>query len=232
MADIWQAYGLSAGYIRSDEADILHRQRCRGFRSAASGHLTGLAVGLRDQEPGIVLISIISAGSILYLVILTVQPYRYLIYIFPLMYLLILIPKQLRPIGYLFVALVLVASLHAFYKGFEREPISEYYLYLNENEISLPETNPLLISQAPRHPYFFLDKARTFRGDLTVDNVTSDKSVFILGNEEVVAATLNDISELTNTVGYTYETRSLTPGYQDVKGNTLIQVHGFAPSTN
>ena len=188
--------------------------------------LLALLNGLRRREAGILFIAVSCGAAFAFLAVLPFGTHRYLMYILPLMFLLILLPVQLRPIAYMFAGLILASSLVTYATGFDRVPASKFLLYLYEHRISLPSEDPLLVSQHSRHPYFFLD-ARTFRGELTWDLISSYGEMFVLGNTEYVSERLEEIEGLAEAADVTFTRRTLTPGYQGEEGHAILQLYDF-----
>ena len=187
-----------------------------------------LVQGFRKREPGILFIGLSCAGALLYLVFLSVGTHRYLVYVFPLLYLLVLVPERMRAIAYMFVAVVVVSSVVTFVDGFDRVAESRFWLYLNQQSVSLPSDNPLLISERSRHPYFFLS-TRSYRGDLTWERISSHGSVFLLGDGKFVSSRLSEVKELAEAANSTFRRQNLTAGYQDEEGHVLLQIDDFSP---
>jgi hypothetical protein len=192
--------------------------------------LVALIVGLRDREPGILFVGLSCAAAFMYVAVLPSQTSRYLVYVFPLMFLLLLLWRPLRPIGYMFAGLVIASSFVTFATGFDRSNESNFWLHIYEENISLPAEDPLLVTNRNRHPYFFLD-TRTYRGDLTWDLVTSRGQLFVLGDEEYVATRIDELDRLAAGHNVTYSRETLTPGYSDGDGHTLIRLYDFRTGT-
>ncbi len=188
--------------------------------------LVALIVGLRGREPGILFVGLSCAAAFLYVAILPSQTSRYLVYIFPLMFLLLLRWRPLRPIGYMFAGLVIASSFVTFATGHDRGNESKLWLHLYEGDISLPAEDPLLVTDRNRHPYFFLD-TRTYRGDLSWELVTSRGQLFVLGDEEYIATRIDELDGLAAEHNATYSRETLTPGYSDEDGHALIRLYDF-----
>jgi len=199
------------------------------YTTFALALVLALISGLRERRTGILFVSSSCSVAILFMTILPARPARYLVYVFPFLYLLILLPGQMRPIGYMFVALVLVSSLGTFFLlGFPREPASRFWLYLHEQHVTLPDEDPLLISESSRHSYFFLE-ARTFQDELTWDLVDSHHGLYLIGSDEFVTARLTEIESMAEEADFAFKRRNLTPGYQGEEGHVLLQLYDLAP---
>lgn len=185
-----------------------------------------LLYGVRRREPGVLFIALSCSAAFAFLAVLPFGGHRLLMYILPLMFLLILLPVRFRPIAYMFVGLILASSLVTFATGFDRVPASKFFLYLYEHRVSLPADDPLLVSQRSRHPYFFLS-SRTYRGELTWDLIRSHGDMFVLGDGEYVSERLEEIEDIAKAADVTFKRRTLTPGYEDEEGHTLLQLYDF-----
>ena len=186
-----------------------------------------LVSGLHRREAAVLFMALSCAAALVFVTLLDFQSHRLLIYVFPILFILIILRVFTRPFGYIFVALVLASSLLTFYRGFDREPASEFWLYVHENKVSLPDSEPLLISEHSRHPYFFLS-ARTYRGELTLELISSRESLFLIGDRSFVDARLSEIGAMSAESGYSFKLRSLTPGYQDEEGHALLELYDFS----
>ena len=138
----------------------------------------GLALvrGYLRREPGVVFVALSCVAAMVFLAALLaalpIGTQRLLVYIFPLLYLLVLMANRLRVIGYLFAALVVGSTLITFVTGFERSPSQAFWLHVRQQEISLSSDEPMVLSNRARFPYLFLG-ARAFRERLTWDKVVS-----------------------------------------------------------
>jgi hypothetical protein len=200
-----------------------------GLRANVMYGVFGLAVllalicGLRERKPGLVFVCVSCVAGLGWTAGLLWQSYRYLVYVFPLLYLLLLLPRGTRSIGYLFVAVVLVSSfINLGMVGFPREPESRFWLHLHEQGIKLDE-DALLVSEKPRHPYFFLD-ARAFQRELALELLRTRGDAFILGSEKWRA---KHVYRLESWLGTECAQASLTPRYRDEEGHALVRLTCF-----
>lgn len=191
--------------------------------------------GLRQREVDILFISLICAVSIVAIIVFVyVDPItvRYVIYLFPFLYLLILSPVKLRPIGYMFISLVLALSLAKFRLAFDTPAptYAEFWQYIHEQQVTLPAENPLLISEEPSLPYLLL-RARSFEGEVTWDLIMTHQTLFLVGSDNFVSTYLTTVERLAETSGFTYKSRNLTADYSDDEGTVLLQLYDFAPES-
>ena len=189
-----------------------------------------LGLGLRRKEAGLLFIALCCATGLLYVSALPFTDHalgnnRYLLYIFPFMYLLVLIPRRIRVVGYLFVAVTVFSSLWTFVDGPKRSPASNFLLYVHTQGVTLPEDRHLLISRWPRLPYVYLRGARTFKGKVTRDRLLSVDSVYLIGDRQFVSDRLSTIDSLVEGSDQTYGRRSLTPDYRDSRGHVLLEIY-------
>jgi len=166
---------------------------------------------------------------------------RYIWYIFPFIYLIILSLKRIRWVGYAFVLLVFLQSVQEFYIGFPRGPESKFWLHVYNHKISLPE-NALLSTHRRRHPYFILG-TRTYLGndnreairerfeapgifmpELTLDLIKDNGSLFVLGNSTYIDSTLFQVNEIAISNGYELRSTPLTPDLDEFEGWGLFNI--------
>ena len=190
--------------------------------------LVALIQGLRKREAGALFIALSCSAAILFVAFFIYQTHRLAVYVFPFLYLFLLRPSQMRPIGYMFVALVLISSLGSLAIGFNRVPASQYWLYLHQQHVTLPDDEPLLISQSPRHSYFILG-TRAFRDELTWDVIVAQDGLFLLGDERFVSTRLVKIGDMAESAHFMFERRNLTPDYHGAEGHVLLHLYDLAP---
>jgi hypothetical protein len=190
-----------------------------------------LVQGFLRRDAGLLLVALSTLAAMAYVALLTAQSYRYLVYVFPFLYLLILLQRQLRTIGYLFVIVVLLSSVATFVTGFPRVPGSRFWLHVHAEQVKIQTAQPLLLAENPRHAYFFLG-ARAFQGVLTWDGLTSHGGVFVQGDAAFVAERIESVEGLAAAAGTRFNQRTLTPGYQDEDGNTLVELYDFEPASD
>jgi hypothetical protein len=166
---------------------------------------------------------------------------RYIWYIFPFIYLIILSINKTRLVGYGFILLVFLQSLNHFFNGFSRGPESKFWLYVYEENISLPE-NALLSSHNRRHPYFFLD-TRNYLGDesweiiskkisapskfmpeLTIDLIIDNNLLFVMGDSTYIDSTFSQVNEMAASSGYRVERTLVTPDLNEFEGWGLVEL--------
>ena len=186
--------------------------------------------GLKRREPAIVFTALSCSAAITFVVCFYFQSHRFLVHVFPFLYLLILIPGAMRPIGYMLVAVVLVSSFSTYSHGFHRSPCSSFWLHIHNRKIALAGRAPLLLSERPRHSYFFLG-CRSFRKELIWDDFLARDSVFILGTGRFVSDEVAKIRRMRDAMDSQamLKIRSLTAGYKDELGHELIQLYDFGP---
>ena len=167
---------------------------------------------------------------------------RVIWYTFPFIFLILMDLKRMRLVGYTFGLLVLLRSLLQFNIGFEeRGPSSKLFLYIYEQNISLPE-NALLSSYQRRHPYFIL-KTRNYLGNdswekileqieapgkfmpkLNWDLINEHGSLYVLGDSTYIDSTLSQVSEIAHVMKYTPEKNLLTPALDEFEGWGLVEL--------
>ncbi len=166
---------------------------------------------------------------------------RYIWYIFPFIYLIILSLKRIRWVGYAFVLLVFLQSVQEFYIGFPRGPESKFWLHVYNHKISLPE-NALLSSYRRRHPYFFL-KTRNYLGNdswgkiheqieapgkfmpkLNWNLINDHGSLYVMGDSTYIDSTFSQVSELARVMNYIPTKKLLTPVLDEFDGWGLVEI--------
>ena len=164
---------------------------------------------------------------------MTFQNARVIWYTFPFIYLILLNLKKIRFIGYAFILLVFVQSLHQFYTGFRKGPGSLFWLYIYENSIALSQDDNLLVARSGRHPYFFLN-TRTYDTtpgnnqiiipkELNWDLIENRGSIYIVGDSIYIASVSPQIYEMASTNSYELESTPLTPDLDEFEGWALVE---------
>ena len=167
------------------------------------------------------------------------QNARLIWYTFPFFYLIILTLKRVRYVGLIFVLLIYLQSFQQFYIGIARVPESKLFLYMYENNISLPINNPLLLTSKARHAYFLLntrsyrvsdasdgilDGKIVFPVNFNWDLIVIRKTLFILGDREFINSAYSQIHDMAISNGYTLESHPLTPYLDEFEGWALAQI--------
>jgi hypothetical protein len=194
-----------------------------------------LFIGLRRRDVRLLFISLLCVMSILFLTLVTVTSgdkfvQRYIIYIIPFLYLLILLPVRIRPVGYLFVTLMLLYALAKVRFAFDvpQPTHSQYWLYLHEQRVTLPAEAPLLISEEASSTYFLFGIGAS-RETLTWDAIMQHRRVYLVGSDKLVSPALTTVEQLAKANGYTFKQRNLTPDYQNEAGYALLELYDFTP---
>ncbi len=169
---------------------------------------------VRKKDHDLLLISLICCSALLWITIFGYGRARYILYIYPFMYLLMLVQSRTRLIGFFFVFLVLLSSVYKLARPFDRPPASKITFYLHENNVSLPSKNPLLLSTFERHPYFFLNSS-TYSGKLDFNIILDREEIFLLGDKKYLDKKISMITSLAKDNSYAFESASLIPNYDE-----------------
>lgn len=190
-----------------------------------------LIKGLRQRQIGMLFISLTCLVSILGVIAFVAPLPRYLSYLFPFLYLLILLSIRMRLIGYIFIASVFALSLAKlrFVNDVPKPNHDGFWLYLYEKRISLDSKDPVFLSDEPGSTYLIF-RVRSFVGELNWEQIMNHQSVFLCGSEASKSFYLTKIQHLVDTANFTFKTRDLTPDYQDEKGRKLLELYDFLPS--
>jgi len=160
---------------------------------------------------------------------------RVIFYTFPFIYLLLLGHRKTRFIAYVFVLLVFLQSFQTFFQGFRRMPGSKLFLHIYENNISLPDYNPLLLTSEAAHTYYFLN-VRAFKSKLNSDgivripdelnwvSVENKKIIYVLGDSNYVNSAYSQVQEMAASNGYKIQTKPLTPDLDEFEGWALVEM--------
>ena len=160
-------------------------------------------------------------------------------YTFPFIYLTLLSIKRIRLIGYAFVVLVFFQSFQQFYIGFLRGPVSQLFLHIYENRISLPHDDPLLLTWKARHSYFLfgtrsyrvaddddgaLDGHITFPKKLNWDLIKERGSLYVLGDSTYTNSAFSQVEDMAISNGYDLESVPLTPDLDEFESWGLVEL--------
>jgi len=160
---------------------------------------------------------------------------RVIFYTFPFIYLLLLGHRKTKMIGYTFVLLVFLQSFQTFFQGFKRVPESKLFLHIYENNISLPDYNPLLLTNKAPHTYYFLN-VRAFRSKLNSDGIVripdeltwisvEDKGkIYVLGDRTYINSVYSQIMEMAILNGYALDLNAITPNLNEFEGWALMEL--------
>jgi len=196
--------------------------------SVAAAIVLTAVLGRRKKEHLAVFLAMVCATGILATGALSFQSYRYVVYLLPVLLVLLVRSGPLRYVAYGIVALMMLSTAVSLYRGYERSPQSEYWLYLVDNPVALPSHAPVL-SDESRHVYFFLG-APTHTAPLTWETIVERGGVVIVGNAEFRSQRLAEITALVDRAGGGALTvDNLTPGYSDGEGNGTVLVRRAVP---
>ena len=169
---------------------------------------------LIEKNFSLLFLTTICCSALLWATVFGYSRARYFLYIYPMFFSILFVSDKKRFIGYFFVCLVLVSSFYNLIRPYDRPPASRITLYLHNNNIVLPNKNPLLISSFERHPYFFL-KSSTFAGKLDINIILDNGEIFLLGDEKYLNNKIAMISRLAESNSYTFNSTSLIPDYDE-----------------
>jgi len=171
---------------------------------------------IRQKDQNLLFFTTLCGSALLWITIFGYTRPRYILYIYPFIFLLMLVQSRTRLIGFFFVFLVLLSSVYKLARPFDRPPASKITFYLHENNVSLPSKNPLLLSTLERHPYFFLNSS-TFQGNLTFEKILERKEIFILADNKYTQKKISEITDMAEKFDYSFQSRSLIPDYDENK---------------
>lgn len=188
-----------------------------------------LLSGYKSRRGSDLVVALSLMGGILFLELLYFQHHRLLIYILPLIALVLLSARYTytRVFGYGLAGLIVLSSVVTFYRGFDQASETQFWAYIKDSKISLPEDEILLITERDRHSYFFLSTPAT-RQEISIDMILARKSVFIVGDSTFRAKTVDQLKEVAQKAGFKFDVSSLTPGYRDLEGHEIIVLSNFA----
>lgn len=169
---------------------------------------------IRQKDQNLLFFTTLCGSALLWITIFGYTRPRYIFYIYPFIFLLMLVQSRTRLIGFFFVFLVLLSSVYKLARPFDRPPASKITFYLHENNVSLPSKNPLLLSTFERHPYFFLNSS-TYSGKLDFKIILDREEIFLLGDKKYLDKKISMITSLAKDNSYTFESASLIPNYDE-----------------
>ena len=189
--------------------------------------------GITERSFDKVFISVICLSGLWFT--MTFQNARFIWYIFPFIYIILLRVRKLRFIGYAFCLLVFYQSFQQFYSGFLRGPSSKYLLYLYENKITLPKEDSLLIAANGRHLYYFFNKGSydttpdsenniIIPKELSWDLIENGSSLCISGDTPYIRSVHSQIRDMGIENGFGIQTKSLTPDLYEFEGWGLVEL--------
>lgn len=179
--------------------------------------------GLRAREPGALFVVAAIAGAYLLLLAYGWKAPRYLTYVAPLLYLVLLLPRATRALGVGFAGLVLAVSLATYARGYERLPTYRFWHHVRERGLALPVPPPLLLAQRARPAWFFLG-APAWRGPLEWERIQARGGVWLAGDAAYRERQRARLAGLAAERGGGLRTRTLTPDYRDAVGNALVWI--------
>lgn len=179
--------------------------------------------GIRQRRFSILLIVLICLGTFAFLFLYYAAPYRMLLMIYPLLYILILRERCLRPIGYLFVFAVLMQSCMLFYSGIGERDTIRFWTYVS-HEIKADKTDYLLITDTPRQAYYFSGVSGLYKNEYEWDDLLAKKNIYLAGSESFLQQHKEQISRMVEQNDQSFESENLTEEYTDPSGHAFVRI--------
>lgn len=185
--------------------------------------LIGLWQGIQKKHFTILLITMICMGTMTFLLLLPRAPYRMMMVVFPLFYLLILWKPCTRPIGYLFVFAVIMQSLMIFY---DAKPLNEMLRFWKHvsHEVKMDAADGILVTNKPRQSYYFFGMSGLKNNVYTWQDLIQAEQVYLAGHDEFIKQQQKKMEELADQANVGIECVSLTPNYSDSLGHALLHI--------
>lgn len=179
--------------------------------------------GIRRREFSILIVVLICLGTFGFLLLYYAVPFRMLLMVYPLLYLLILRDRRLRPIGYLFVFAVLMQSFMFFYNGEKKSETVQFWDYVGR-EVKVSKTNSLLITDRPREAYYFCGLGGLYNHEYEWSDLLGKEAVYVAGKKLFLQQQEQKIRSLAAQNNQSIQSIPLTPAYTDVSGHALLQI--------
>ena len=161
---------------------------------------------------------------------------RYIMHIYPLLYLMMFSIPRMRIVAHLFVCLVFANTMRTVSREWVRVQDSNLWLHVYENRIALPDDNKLLLTEQGRHSYFFF-KTRAYGAsfnnqkrlieipdELTWSLIEKKGSLFVHGDSKYIHSAFSQVEEMALSNGYELQSKSLTPALNEFEGWKLVEL--------
>jgi len=203
------------------------------YSSFAVALLLCLISSYRRRDFPVLLISLMCVISMAAMIAFVKPLTRYILYLFPHFYLLLLLHRRMRPIGYIFITLVLVFSLAKlrFISNVPEPTHDKFWLYLHDQQIALPDDGTLLVSEEVNSAYFFLRK-RSLHGDLTWRKILQNHGLYLQGSHDFLSKRIAMVEGWAGSSGFEFKQQYLTPIFSDENGRAIVWLYDFKPRSD
>jgi len=160
-------------------------------------------------------------------------PYRYLIMVYPLLYIMLLKKPAFRAIGYLFVFAVVTHSLMwCFYSGVKKPSEFErirFWSFVSEN-VDIDKSDYILIGprRHSRHAYYFTG-LRVFNEQEYDPQVLNKNKIYLAGPRSFRTQQLTRFNDVARENNYSVNLKNLTENFNDDNENTFLEIHIVRP---
>ena len=188
----------------------------------------------KENRPGEMFISL-QCIVIFIIGTLVLNDARYIIHIYPMLYLMIFSIPKTRLIGHLFVFLVFSSTVRTVSREWVRGPGTDLWLYIYEQSIIIPTDDILLLTGHWRHAYFFLN-TRSYGSPIIKKNgnvkiperlswnlIKQKGSLFVLGDSTYINSAYSQVGKMVVSNGYELKINSITPDLDKFEGWALVK---------
>jgi len=184
--------------------------------------LVALIDSVRKKNFALLFIVWVCIGTFGFLLMFITVPYRMLLMVYPLLYLILLRKASFRPIGYLFVFAVVTQSFFHFYDGYKQPDKIEFWSHVSNN-LEMDKSDYVLITGQARQAYYFANMRGLYRNKYTTQSFEG-KDIFLAGSQNFREAKKRELENYLRDKDYIIEYINLTEDYQDSSGNALLRV--------
>lgn len=190
--------------------------------------LLALIEGVRKKAFALAFIVLVCLFTFVFIIMYVYAPYRMLLMVYPLIYIILLRKPSLRPVGYLFAFAVILQTFLVFYNGIKPPGPIKFWTHVSQN-FKIEESEYVLISDGQRYAYFFAKMRTNYKNEYQWHDL-HDKNVYLAGPDDFQKKHKEKLDFYAQQNNCIIEYSNLTEEYESAEDYKFLQVK-FKPLT-
>lgn len=192
------------------------------YAGFAAALVAAFAGGFQKRGFPPLFLALICLGTFCFMILYMAVPYRMLLMVYPLLYILIFSRSALRPIGYLFAFAVFMQSFLYYHAGLDLPATLRFWVYSSRHvEV---EEEAMLITDKPRQAWYFIHHSAQKDNAYTTADLLGIRPIYLAGPREFVESQKLRIEELVSPDQFTVRYRPFIPEYSEELDHAFLKV--------
>ena len=179
------------------------------YAGFALAFLNSIWNGFRKKEFSSLFLVLICLGTFCFMILYLAAPYRMLMMVYPLMYILILNKPTLRSIGCLFVFSVLLQSYLYYHDGLGIPESTRFWMEASTKADF--EEKAVLLTDKPRQAWYFINHSGRKDNQIDPSEVVSGADIYLCGSDDFVSSQKKKLELLVSENQYSLQYTSIIP---------------------